>query len=95
MLDYWRLKFAEWQLGAERWEQQQRGVAVSATDGIVVRPPLTGDPSPQDIHFDGTWVTGDRAEALVDTGGALRRLYLVRTAGGWRISGQQVLDTHF
>lgn len=95
MLDYWRLKFAEWQLGAERWEQQQRGVAVSATDGIVIRPALTGTPPPQDIRFDGTWVTGDRAEALVDTGGALRRLYLVKTGAGWRINGQQILDTHF
>lgn len=95
MLDYWRLKFAEWRLGAERWEQQQRGVAVSATDGIVLRPALTGNPPPQDIRFDGTWVTGDRAEALVDTGGALRRLYLVKTAEGWRIGGQQILDTHF
>lgn len=95
-LDYFRAYFAYWQLGAERLQQRQLGTPVSAREGPVGPGPRDDPISAQPrLDFKGIWVTGNRAEAVVDSPSVLERYYLVKTPEGWRISRQDVLRAHF
>lgn len=94
-LDYWRAYYAYMELGAERLRQRQLGTPISPRDGPI-GPGPRDDPIYEDqFDFRGIWIFGRRAEAVVDGYSALRRYYLVKTAEGWRIAGQDVLKTHF
>jgi hypothetical protein len=91
VLDFWRFNFAHWQLGAERWEQYRLGTPVSPAEGPIGPGPREYPTRPDQLKFEGTWVTGDRAEAVVRSLSALRRFYLVKTADSWRIANQVLL----
>lgn len=94
-LDFWRVRFLHWQLGAERLEQRQQGTPVSPQEAPL-GPPRRTDPMHKPyLRINDIKVEGDRAEVVLDDGAWIMRLFLVRTREGWRIAGERELKLVF
>lgn len=106
-LDYKRAFYRHWQGGVEKLEHLQasakaQGRTVSASELQSISengqppPPRRTDPNYQvRLRFDTITVDGDRAEAVFDSGLVLERMFLLRTAAGWRITGEHLINVHF
>jgi hypothetical protein len=106
-LDYKLAFYRHWQTGAAKLERvqesaQSQGRQVTAaelqsiSEGGQPPPPRRTDPNYRvKLRFDSITVDGNRAEAVFDSGLVLERMYLLKTADGWRITGERLIDVHF
>jgi hypothetical protein len=94
-LSFWTITFANWQLGAERLDQQRLGTPIAPQNGPIGPPRRTDALIRSRLRIDDIKVDGNRAEVVMDDGLVLWRLYLLKTAAGWRITRDVPLKVHF